>query len=113
MSVDYAAIALAIRDTIAQTPKKSKRVLLKTLLNHFGHKTRQKHWLDQMETSLAGVGLIVTAPLGEIKRDDWVVLSVTDPVLPVADFCTQPGPGVDGKEHDDPASDPWFTDITT
>lgn len=113
MSVDYTAIATAIRDTIAETPRKSKRVLLKTLLRHFGHKTRQKHWLDEMEKSLADVGLIVSPPLNDTKRDDWINLSFTDPVLPVADFHSGPIGDLNTGNASSSDYDPWFADITT
>lgn len=37
---DHAATAETIRATIADTPKKSKQILLKTLLKQYGFKTR-------------------------------------------------------------------------
>ena len=113
MSVDYSAISDTIRDTIAETPRKSKRVLLKTLLRHYGHKTRQKHWLDNMETSLVGAGVIVTPSLNEVQKDDWVVLSVTDPVLPVADFRRDPGGGIETGDGSNAEADPWLTSISS
>lgn len=84
--VDYLQISEAIRDAIAESPKKSKRVLLKTLLKMFGHKTRQKHWVEAIQSSFSDVGILMSPLLVDLERDDWVVLSVTDPNLPVKDF---------------------------
>ena len=47
--IDNAQVASLIREAIIESPKKSKRVRLKTLLKMFGHKTRQQHWLEEMD----------------------------------------------------------------
>jgi hypothetical protein len=82
--LDKTQVANSIHEAIKDSPKKSKRVLLKTLLKMFGHKTRQRHWIEAMDKSLTESGILVSPSLVEVARDGWVVLSVTDPQLPVA-----------------------------
>jgi len=110
--VDKAQVASSIREAINDSPKKSKRVLLKTLLKMFGHKTRQKHWLEAMNKSLQSVGVLMSPPLSEVERDGWVVLSVTDPRLPVGDFIPAEHGGPAGAAHDS-TPDLWLSTIAS
>ncbi|MBW6486558.1 MAG: hypothetical protein K0B01_10470 [Syntrophobacterales bacterium] len=82
--LDKIQVANLIREAIKDSPKKSKRVFLKTLLKMFGHKTWQRHWIEEMDKSLTKSGILVSPSLVEVVRDGWVVLSVTDTQLPVA-----------------------------
>lgn len=107
MDANYAEVSEAIRSTISETPKKSKQVLLKTLLKHYGFKTRQKHYIDGMYLSLQAAGVIMNPDIRTIGRDDWVRLSVTDPNLPVKDFAAASGPA----GNDAQAVDPWLAGI--
>lgn len=107
---DYQQVARSIREAVEESPKKSKRVLLKTLLKMFGHKTRQKHWLEAMQSSLAGAGVLIAPQLVDAERDDWVVLSVTDPQLPVGNFNAQPKEQEAGTPQDW-SSDPWLSSV--
>lgn len=81
--IDRIQVANSICEAIKDSPKKSKRVLLKTLLKMFGHKTRQRHWLEAMEKSLTDTGVLISPLITEVEREGWVVLSVTNPHLPV------------------------------
>lgn len=104
---NYAEVSEAIRSAISETPKKSKQVLLKTLLKHYGFKTRQKHYIDGMHAALHAVGVIMNPDIRTIGRDDWVRLSVTDPNLPVGDFSAASNSLPDtGKDLD-----PWLAGI--
>ena len=100
-------IANAIREAIADTPRKSKQVLLKTLLKQFGHKTRHKHFIEAIDQALSAAGVLVSPTLENVQRDEWVRLSVTDPALPLADFAG----GESGRAE--PVIDPWFTSIAS
>ena len=81
--------AISIREAIDGSQKKSKRLLLKTLLKMFGYKTRQRNSIETMEQCLTEVGIFISPPLFEVDRDGWVVLSVVDPYLPVGDFSKE------------------------
>jgi hypothetical protein len=108
---DYQTVATAIRDAINDSPKKSRRILLKTLLKMYGFKTRQKHWLEAIQQSLDGAGIISAPSVSEADRDDWVVLSVTTPHIPVDDFTSVPE-GEDG-EPAPTGDDPWISTIAS
>jgi len=84
--IDKTLVATSIREAIIDSPKKSKRVRLKTLLKMFGHKTRQRHWIEAMDKCITEAGVLISPSLVEAERDEWIVLSVTDPQLPVGDF---------------------------
>jgi hypothetical protein len=100
-------VADAIRAAIADTPRKSKQVLLKTLLKQFGHKTRQKHYVEAIDHALSAAGVLVSPALENVQRDEWVRLSVTDPALPIADFAAG------GNGQAEPIIDPWLTSIAS
>ncbi len=102
---NHQEVAEAIRSAIADTPKKSKQVLLKTLLKQFGHKTRQKHFIEAMAQALADAGILVSPALEAVQRDEWVRLSVTDPALPIADFAGE------DKEAGKVEIDPWLSTV--
>ncbi len=104
---NYGEISEAIRSAISETPKKSKQILLKTLLKHYGFKTRQKHYLDAMHDSLVSSGVIMNPDIRTVGRDDWVRLSVSDPNIPVGDFSA--ASAVMGGEAQ--TTDPWLTGI--
>lgn len=104
---NYTEISEAIRSAISETPKKSKQILLKTLLKHYGFKTRQKHYLDAMYNSLMSSGVIMNPDIRTVGRDDWVRLSVSDPNIPVGDFSS--ASTVMGGEAQ--TTDPWLTGI--
>lgn len=90
-NIDYQVTSLSIKEAINDSPKKSKRVLLKTLLKMYGHKTRKTQWIELMQHTLEAVGVATFPLLADAGRDDWVVLSVISPSLPVRDFtkdCT-------------------------
>lgn len=103
----HADVAEAIRAAIHDSPKRSTQILLKTLLKQFGHKTRQKHFIEAMGHALSSAGVLVTPALETVQRDDWVRLSVTDPALPIADFA--------GEQRDagKPEIDPWLSSIAS
>jgi len=109
--IDKAQIANSIREAVEESSKKSKRVLLKTLLKMFGHKTRQRHWIEAMDKSLTDAGVLFSPPLLEVERDGWVILSVTDPHLPVGNFTPSEQVSTDGTKQDMP-SDSWLDTIT-
>jgi len=110
--LDKAQVADSIREAVEESPKKSKRVLLKTLLKMFGHKTRQRHWIEAMHKSLTDAGVLISPPLHEVERDAWVVLSVTDPRLPVGDFAPEEQVDADGNKQAQ-ASVPWLASISS
>ncbi|MES9996357.1 type I restriction enzyme HsdR N-terminal domain-containing protein [Desulfovibrio aminophilus] len=110
VKADNAHIAKSIRDAIEESPKKSKRVLLKTLLKMYGHKTRQRHWLEEMSDSLREAGVMIAPPLMEVERDGWVALSVTNPRLPVGEFI--PPVRLDAEGNDN-SPDLWLSTIVS
>ncbi len=108
--IDKAQIANSIREAIEESPKKSKRVLLKTLLKMFGHKTRQRHWIEAMDKCLTDAGVLFSPPLFEVEREGWVILSVTDPHLPVGTFTPSETVRADGT-REDMLPDSWLDTI--
>lgn len=109
--LDKIQVSNSIREAIKDSPKKSKRVLLKTLLKMFGHKTRQRHWIEEMDKSLTKSGILVSPSLVEVARDGWVVLSVTDPQLPVA-FPKDQGDDV-ATNNQSLTQDSWLDTISS
>lgn len=99
-------IAQSIKEAIASTPKKQKRVLLKTLLKQFGWKTRQARYLDLISAAFTEAGILMSPDLKDVGRDDWVYLSVITPDLPVGDFM--PPPASPNGEASPPKADDWF-----
>lgn len=110
--IQVAQVANLIREAIIESPKKSKRVRLKTLLKMFGHKTRQHHWLEEMDKCLTEAGILISPALIQVERDGWIVLSVTDPQLPIEDFSAKNKVDTD-KNHQDSASEAWLANITS
>jgi len=108
--VDNIHVANSIREAIEESPKKSKRVLLKTLLKMYGHKTRQRHWLEEMADSLQDAGVMITPSLVEAERDGWVILSVTNPRLPVGEFNPPEQLDAEGNRQES-APDEWLSAI--
>lgn len=109
--IDKKQVASSIREAIEDSPKKSKRVLLKTLLKMFGHKTRQRHWIEAIDKCITEVGVLISPSLVEVERDGWVVLSVTNPKLPVGDFSLKNHEDTEGYNQGiDP--DSWLTTIS-
>lgn len=109
--IDKAQVAASIREAIGDSSKKSKRVLLKTLLKMYGHKTRQRHWIEAIDASLVAEGVLISPPLAEVERDGWVVLSVTDPRLPVGDFAHKEQADTGGDKQGI-APDAWLSTIS-
>jgi len=110
--IDKTQVASSIREAIEDSPKKSKRVLLKTLLKMFGHKTRQLHWIEAMSKCIAEAGILISPPLVEVERDGWVVLSVTEPQLPVGNFSLKDKEDMAGNNQGlDP--DAWLITISS
>src|SRR3989339_1146563 len=101
--IDKTQVTSSIRGAIEDSPKKSKRVLLKTLLKMFGHKTRQRHWLEAMDKYLKEDGIFISPTLVEAERDEWIVLSVTDPQLPIGNIFE------DQENPDGSTPDTWLT----
>lgn len=111
--IDKNEVAISIREAIQDSPKKSKRVLLKTLLKMFGHKTRQRHWIEAMDKSITELGVFISPPLADVERDGWVVLSVvTDPQLPVGDFSPKEQLDAEGNKQDI-VPDAWLATISS
>lgn len=110
--VDKKQVAISIREAIEDSPKKSKRVLLKTLLKMFGHKTRQRHWIEAMDKYITEAGILISPPLKEIEREEWVVLSVTDPRLPVGNFSLEDKEKIKGNNQDF-ENDVWLNTISS
>ena len=111
VEIDKNQVASSIREAIEDSPKKSKRVLLKTLLKMFGHKTRQRHWIEAMDKCITEAGVLISPSLVEVERDGWVVLSVTDPQLPVGDFSLKDQEDTEGSKQG-LAPDAWLTTIS-
>ncbi len=109
--IDKIQVASSIREAINDSPKKSKRVLLKTLLKMFGHKTRQRHWIETMDKCITEAGIFISPALVEVERDGRVVLSVTDPHLPVGDFSITDEEDTEGKQSN-LAPDAWLATIS-
>ena len=110
--IDKTQVAISIREAIEDSPKKSKRVLLKTLLKMFGHKTRQRHWIEAMDKYISEAGILISPPLIEIEREEWVVLSVIDPRLPVGNFSLKEKEEKEGNNQGlEP--DAWLTTISS
>ncbi len=109
--IDKTKVASSIREAIEDSPKKSKRVLLKTLMKMFGYKTRQGYWIEVIDKCITDVGVLISPALVEVKRDGWVVLSVTDPKLPVGDFTPK---DQEGTEADNQGLEPdaWLSTIS-
>ena len=110
--IDNVQVANSIREAIEESPKKSKRVLLKTLLKMFGHKTRQRHWIEAMGKSLVDAGVLIAPSLAEAERNGWVILSVTDPRLPVGDFASKEQEDASGNKEAQSA-DTWLKTISS
>lgn len=102
----HQVVAESIRAAIVDTPKKSKQVLLKTLLKQFGYKTRQKHFVEAVDKALSASGVMVSPPLDTAGREDWIKLSVIDPNLPVADFTEDMEADVSSPDH-------WLASISS
>jgi len=111
-AIDKTQVANSIREAIEDSPKKSKRVLLKTLLKMFGHKTRQRHWLEAMDKSITEAGVMISPPLTDVERDGWVVLSVTEPQLPVGDFAPKEHVDAEGNRKE-LTPDVWLETIAS
>lgn len=105
--IDKTQVASSIREALYDSPKKSKRVLLKTLLKMFGHKTRQRHWIEAMNKYITEAGILISPTLVEVERDGWVVLSVTEPHLPVFPLKDQ-----EDKNNQGLTSDAWLDNIS-
>jgi hypothetical protein len=107
--IDKTQVASSIREAIKDSGKKSKRVLLKTLLKMFGHKTKQRHWIDAMNKSITEAGVFISPPLADAERDGWVVLSVIQPQIPV-DFPLKEQVDAEGNKQGI-APDAWLVTI--
>jgi hypothetical protein len=107
--VDFQAVTVAIIDAINDSPKKSRRVLLKTLIKMYGFKTRRKHWLEAIQNSLNEAGVVTSPSVADAGRDDWVILSTTDPRIPVDDFAATAESDKDGSTIE---CDPWISAIS-
>lgn len=108
---DFQSVASAIREAINDSPKKSRRILLKTLLKMYGFKTRQRHRLDAIQQSLDDIGVVSAPAVSEAGRNDWIILSVTVPHIPIDDFTlpVNNGNGVPAPIGDDP----WVSTIAS
>ncbi|WP_135230005.1 type I restriction enzyme HsdR N-terminal domain-containing protein [Deinococcus fonticola] len=92
-----------IQAALEATPKKSRRVLLRTLLKEFGFKIKSGDRLTRIQGRLAEVGIHVNPDLAECDREDWVTLSLIAPALPNTDPPASTMPGF--------SEDPWFTEV--
>ncbi|MFC4637691.1 type I restriction enzyme HsdR N-terminal domain-containing protein [Deinococcus hohokamensis] len=92
-----------IRAALDATPKKARRILLKTLLKEFGFKVRSPERLQRITEGLTAVRIVLSPELTECERDGWVTLSLIEPQLPVAD--------ADPTVTEDFSQDPWFDEI--
>ena len=94
-----------IQAALEATPKKSRRVLLKTLLKEFGFKAKSGDRLTRMQGSLAEVGIHVNPDLADCDRDDWVTLSLVSPALP---NTVEDPPAANFPDF---SNDPWFNEV--
>lgn len=94
-----------ISAALQATPKRSRRVLLKTLLKEFGFKVRSGDRVTRMAAGLNDAGIHVFPNLADCDRDDWVTLSLLDAQVPSGE--DNPVPKIDKLI----AEDPWFDTI--
>lgn len=94
-----------IRSALAATPKKSRRILLKTLLGEFGFKVRSTDRLARITEGLNSIGILVSPDLTSCEREDWVTLSLMDPGVPIkTDEAGLPA-------TPDISQESWFEDV--
>ncbi|MFN8010422.1 MAG: type I restriction enzyme HsdR N-terminal domain-containing protein [Holophagaceae bacterium] len=74
----FEAAVLALKDSISSTPKKVRRMRLRSLLTKFGFKIRTAERVLRLGTALAEVGIHSEPPIHECFRDDWLVLSILE-----------------------------------
>jgi hypothetical protein len=72
----FEAAVLALKDSIASSPKQSRRMLLRSLLTKFGFKTRTQERIHRLSNAMNEVGIHAAPPLAECPRDGWVALSL-------------------------------------
>ncbi|WP_104992435.1 type I restriction enzyme HsdR N-terminal domain-containing protein [Deinococcus sp. NW-56] len=96
-----------IRGALEATPRKSRRILLKTLLREFGFKVRSADRLTRITEGLNRAGILVAPDLATCDREAWVTLSLVDPSLPVhpVEELRPPVPDI--------SQDAWFEDVQT
>jgi hypothetical protein len=82
---DTATIITEIKSAIESSSKKSKRLLLKTLLRNFGLKAKTKERAETLTKDLNDAGIFVTPFLIDCDRNEWVTLSISDPPIPIAE----------------------------
>jgi hypothetical protein len=83
-SKDVDEILMDIKGAIESSPKKSKRILCKTLLTNLGFKAKTKERSEVLMNKFDELGIFITPSLLECNRDEWLTLSVTEPKIPVA-----------------------------
>lgn len=100
-------VVTRIHEALVATPKKSRRVLLKTLLKEFGFKVRSTDRLKRITDELTAVGIVLSPDLVDCDREDWVTLSLVEPPLPPTDVTAA------GQALPDFSGDTWFAEVTT
>lgn len=80
---DVDEIIMEIKGAIENSPKKSKKLLYKTLLNNFGFKAKSKERSEFLMDKFNKVGIFVSPSLLEGNRDEWITLSITEPNVPI------------------------------
>ncbi len=98
-------VAAEIKEAIENSPRKSKRVLLKTLLSACGFATKTKDRAAALAQALSDAGIAAFPSIVDAGRDDWITLSLLNPQVPVMPTSETAERTID--------ADPWFDQIGT
>jgi len=95
-----------IKAAVESSPKKSKRVLVKTLVRACGFAVRTKERMALISEKLAAMGVSISPSLEEVDREDWVTLTLMgQPPVPVFTGAAA------ASASETP--DPWFDELQT
>jgi len=92
---------------IESSPKKMKRVLLKTLLKECGFAAKTKERADMLMRMFQEAGITVNPDIREAGREDWIVLTRIEPPIPQTDYAAQ----LPVQELAGPEVDTWFDEL--
>jgi len=104
---DQRDVVADIRDAVGSSPRKSKRVLLKTLLRAFRFNSKTKDRATVLTSILEGAGMNIFPNLADSGRDEWITLTLVNPQVPVEDFAGSASQG----PLESAIADPWFDEI--
>lgn len=99
-----------IKGAIESTPKRSKRILCKTLLKECGYQVKTKERAELLMKTFSDAGITVIPDLTECDRDDWITLSLLEPPVPIELPETNL---ISDREIAAAVDDIWFSELLT